>query len=345
MRTIHQIVGTLAPYDAISNEVLQLQEALRGFGYESNVFAEARIGKARDSAQPLEKLPLGSGLGVLFHYSNWSGATVRALEFPGPLILRYHNVTPPEWFEGVNRLGAQVTRLGRAVLPAFAKRTTLAIADSEFNRGELVSAGFVRTAVLPILMPDKPRGDAAPDPNPLVLTVGRIVPNKRVDEIIRVFALFQQACNPNATLCIVGSGRWFEPYEQACRRLVDRLKVKGVRFAGEVTEREKHALYRRAAAYLCLSEHEGFGVPLVEAMRWGVPVLGRAKGAVAETLGTGGSVVDTRSRTELAELLDRIVSDVDLRSTLRARQRIELRRFERDEVSKRLRSLLAEVVE
>ena len=345
MRRLNQVVGTLAPYDAISNEILQMQEALRAFGYLSEVFAEGTVGGSRDLARPLEALHYQGDAALLFHYSNWSGATVRALEFSGPLILRYHNVTPPEWFEGVNALGARLTRLARAALPTVAERTTLALAASEFSRQQLVEAGCERTAVLPILMPERPPGEPVPDPDPLILTVGRIVPNKRVDEIIRVFAVYQRACRPNASLHIVGSGRWFEPYEHACRRLVDELTVRNVRFVGQVTEQGKHALYRRAAAYVCLSEHEGFGVPLVEAMRWGVPVLGRARGAVAETLGAGGIAVETKSRAELAELLDLIVSDEGLRSRLRAGAQKELQRFERHTVRERLRSLLAEVVE
>jgi L-malate glycosyltransferase len=344
MRAIHQLIGTLTPYDAVSNEALEMQEALRGLGYESELYGEDLIGPCRARARPLVDLSSRGDAAILLHYSTWSSAAVRALQLPNPLLVRYHNVTPPEWFVGVNDLAARTCGLARAALPALAERATLALADSEFNRQELVAAGFRRTAVLPILMQEGPVGEAESGLEPLILTVGRIAPNKRIDEILRVFALFQRACRPDASLAIVGSGRYFELYHRACRKLADELEVRNVRFTGIVSQADKNALYARASAYLCLSEHEGFGVPLVEAMRWGIPILARARAAVPETLGSGGIVVDTRSRAELAELLDLVVSDEPLRAEIRAGQRRELTRFESARVRERLCAFVAEAL-
>ena len=345
MKTVHQLVATLSPHDAVTNEALALQDALREMGYRSEVFAEHVPLPLRRRARQLAELRLGRHDAVFLHYSIWSRAIARALAAPGPLILRYHNVTPEHWFAGVNGRVAELCRRGRAALPNLARRATLAIADSEFNCQELSHAGYSRTAVVPIVLARKPRFQPArPLGRPLVLTLGRIAPNKRIDDVLRVFTLFQRACRPDASLAIAGSGQGFESYERACRRLAERLGVKNVIFTGQVTERRKQALFRRASAYISLSEHEGFGIPLVEAMSWGVPVLARAAAAVPETLGSGGVAVSTRDHAELAELLDVLASDEDVRAAIRARQQRELERFDPARARARLAALLEEAL-
>lgn len=322
-----------------------MRDALRELSYESEVYSEDLIGEFRGLGRPLSELVARPEDGLIVHYSTWSRAVVVALESHAQLLLRYHNVTPARWFEGVNEFAAQQCRLARSALPLLASRTALALADSEFNRGELLEAGYSRTAVLPILMPDSSPGlkDGRRDRS-LILTVGRIAPNKRIDEVIRVFAAFQRGCRPDSALAIVGSGLWFEPYERECRSLVRDLGVDNVSFTGTVSEEEKESLFADASAYICLSEHEGFGVPLVEAMRWDVPVLARAAGAIPETLGAGGLVVETKSRAELAELLEVLVADPTVRAAVVGAQRRELRRFEPASVRARFGELLEEAL-
>ena len=345
MRTVHQLVATLSPHDAVTNEALALHGALRDLGYRSDLFAERIPFALRRRSRPLSELRVGPGDALLLHYSIWSPAVARALAARGPLVLRYHNVTPEHWFAGVNGRVAELCRRARAGLPKLAGRATLAIAVSEFSRDELTAAGYSKTAVVPILLARRPqfRSPGARH-DPLVLTVGRIAPNKRIDEVLRVFASFQRGCRADSSLAIVGSGQGFESYERACRRLAERLGVRNVTFTGEVSERRKEALFQRASAYISLSEHEGFGIPLIEAMSWGVPVLARAAAAVPETLGSGGFAVATTDHAELAELLDALVSNEDVRAAIRARQRRELERFDPARTRDRLAALLEEAI-
>ena len=337
MAALHQLIPVAAPFDAIANEAFAMRNALRALGYESVLFAENIAPGMRREARALSQFSDGSADGVLLHYALWSEVVERALEARGPLVVRYHNVTPPEWFEEVNDVLADQCRRGRAGLPLLASRAALAIAASEFNRHELVAAGFKRTTVVPILLPDKPiRSHADPESGPLVITIGRIAPNKRIDEVLRVFALFQKVCRPDARLAIVGAGGASEAYERACKRLAARLGVRGVDFAGQVSDEEKERLLAEASVYVSFSEHEGFAIPIVEAMRHGVPVLARAAGAVPETVGEGGVVVDTRDYAELAELLDVLVSDERVRADVVAGQRRQLRRFEPAAVREKL---------
>ena len=345
MRTVHQLAATLSPHDAVSNEALALQDALRELGFRSELFAENVALPLRGRARPLSEFHPRPDDAVLLHYSIWSGAVPRAVAAGGPLVLRYHSVTPEHWFMGINGAVAELCRRARVGLPRLAGRTALAIADSEFNRTELEAAGYARTLVVPIVLAGKPT--FTPNGNlgrPLVLTVGRIAPNKRIDEVLRVFALFQRACRPDASLAIVGSGEGFESYDRSCRRLAERLGLRNAEFTGRVNERNKEAFYRRASAYISLSEHEGFGVPLVEAMARGVPVLARAAAAVPETLGSGGIAVETEDHAELAELLDVLVSNDEVRAAIRAGQERELERFDPERAKERLASALAEAL-
>ncbi len=296
-------------------------DALRALGYKGDEFAGVTVGNARPARPARKQLPADGSAALLFQYSEWSDAAVRAMEFLGPLILRYHNITPSEWFEGVNA----ATVLGRRGSPAprsrpLAEHTTLDSPLPSSTVRKLIEAGSSGPLSCHFSCPTGPQGKRPPDPDPLVPTVGRIVPNKRVDEVIRSSPSSSAPAGRTHRSASWVRAAGSSPTSSACRRLVDELKVRNVRFAGQVSDEEKHALYRRAAAYVCFSEHEGFGVPLVEAMRWGVPVLGAREGRGRRRRSdAGGIAVDAKSRAELAELLDLIVSDEDLRSRLRAR--------------------------
>jgi glycosyltransferase involved in cell wall biosynthesis len=181
---------------------------------------------------------------------------------------------------------------------------------------------------------------------PAILSVGRIVPNKRLDDAVRAFALYRAHRAPGATLTLVGSDGGFEGYRRALEDLVAAIGVGGVRFAGRVSEAERDRLYARADAYLCTSEHEGFCAPLVEALSRGVPVVARRAGAVPETLGGAGLVLDGPDLLPLAaEALHEVVSDPRTRAGLAAaaaRRHAELRPAA---IVPRLRAALAPLIE
>jgi len=346
MPTLRQLIPAAGPFDAVSNEAVAIREALLKLGYGSELFAEHVAPELKRQAIRLSKFPSTDSEPVLLHHCLWSEVVDVALAARGPLLVRYHNVTPPEWYDGVNDVLADRCRRGRAVLPTLASRATIGIAASEFNRRELAEAGVPRTAVVPILLPERaPPDQVTRRSEPLVITIGRIAPNKRIDEVLRVFALFQRACRREASLVIVGSGGASDAYERACRRLATRLGVRNVVFAGRVTDSEKDRFLAEASAYISMSEHEGFSIPIVEAMRRGVPVLARAAGAVPETLGEGGIAVEATDHAELAELLDLLVSDAGVRAAVLAAQRREVERFEPARVRKQLVEVLGGAID
>jgi len=174
----------------------------------------------------------------------------------------------------------------------------------------------------------------------VIVTVGRLVPNKRIDELLRTFACYQRTCVPEARLAIVGSGDGFESYAAACRRLAGDLGLADP-FAGRLDDAALDALLRRATAYLACSEHEGFCVPLVEAMRRGLPIVARDFGAVAETLGGAGIAAPREAGpAELAELLHLAVTDAELGAALAAGRAERLAALDPTVIGGRLLELL-----
>lgn len=323
-RRVPQLLAALSYGDAIGNEALAIQRHLRAAGYESDIFAERVQPRMAHLARPLhEYREVSSAQTVcLFHFSIGSAAGRMAFHAPDRLVAIYHNITPAEFFLGFHPHLAGLCYHGRRELAAFAPRTALGLGDSEFNRRELQAAGYQPTGVLPIILDlDRYSQPASPivrglysDGRKNLLFVGRIIPNKKIEDLLRVFAIYQRYLEPRSRLLLVGESRGFERYQRRLRERVEALRLDNVVFAGHVDDDELRAYYSVADVFLCLSEHEGFCVPLVEAMSFGVPVVAFDAGAVAETLRGGGVLLKEKRPEVVAELLHRLLTDGALRS-------------------------------
>jgi glycosyltransferase involved in cell wall biosynthesis len=352
---VHQLVAALSYGDAIGNEALAIQAHLRASGYESEIFADKVHPRVAHLAKPLWRYPSVSGpLTVcLFHFSIGSAASRLIHGLPDKLVLIYHNITPARFFLGFHRHLAGLCYHGRRELAAFAPRTALALGDSEFNRRDLEAAGFAPTGVLPIVL-DWSVYERSPSPvverlyadgRRNILFVGRMIPNKRIDDLIRVFAHYQRYVEPRSRLLLVGDARGHERYHDRLVELADELRLEEVVFAGHVDHADLLAYYRVAHLFLCLSEHEGFCVPLLEAMRFALPVVAYDAGAVAETLDGGGVLLHDKEPAFVAELCGRILADASLRGQVLAGQRDALRRARGRDFGALLRQALAGVLE
>jgi glycosyltransferase involved in cell wall biosynthesis len=328
---VHQLLAALSYGDAIGNEALAIQRQLRAQGFASEIYAEHVHPRVAHLARPLWRYrEVSSERTVcLFHFSIGSAAGRLIHPAPDRLVSIYHNITPARFFLGFHRHLAGLCYHGRRELKAFAARTELALGDSEFNRQELEQAGYRRTGVLPIVL-DLAAYDREPSPviermfqdgRRNLLFVGRIIPNKRIDDLIRAFAVYQRHCEPRSRLLLVGEHKGFEAYLDRLVALARELRLEQVVFTGHVDDEDLIAYYRLADVFLCLSEHEGFCVPLVEAMHFGVPVVAYAAGAVAETLRGGGVLLHDKAPELVAELVDRVIRDAVLRAALLASQR------------------------
>jgi glycosyltransferase involved in cell wall biosynthesis len=353
-RRVHQILASLGHGDAIGHEVLGFTRALRAAGFESEILVEAAHPRLEDLTVDYRDMvdEIGPDDLLIHHFSLGSRASRTAFALPCRMMLVYHNITPPEYFLGVHDQLVRQCYHGRRELLAYRSRVELAIGASEYNRRELESMGFAPTAVLAPI-PDLSHLDAAPDARVLdafdddwtnLLFVGRLVPNKRPDLLIRFFHAYKTRFNPRARLLIAGSYRFFETYLAQLHHLVASLGARDVHILGEVTDEELTALYDVADVFLCASEHEGFCVPLVEAFAAGVPVLAYAATAVPETMNGGGVLYDTQDPRQVAALIDTIVSDAALEARVVAAQDAALARLRAQDVSARLLDLVHDLL-
>ena len=323
---VHQLVHTLTWGDAISGEVLALQRCLQAKGIESGIYAIHVDPRYRGQAHSYREFPAGFAGSVVLHYSLGSPlndlyrglATARR-------ILIHHNLTPAKWFKGINPRIASEIEHGVRELPELCRLSDRLVADSSFNAGELEAFGF-KAAVLELPIDrEKWAVEANPgivellrsQPGPHVLHVGRIAPNKCIEDVIKAFAFFQRFHREDAKLWLAGGDIDTELYSFSLRRLVRDIGVsESVIFTGRMADSEIRALYENCHAYLCMSEHEGFCLPLIEAMHFGLPVIAFDSSALPDTLADGGILVREKKPLAIAALLERLHTDTAMRDAL-----------------------------
>ena len=349
---IHQWVPAAHRGDAIGDSARAVRDLLRGMGHDSDIFALTIDDDMRGEARPFaDAAPTGDDV-TIFHFALPSPMTEAFATIPGRKVLQYHNITPAAFFApydpGLFRLAA----LGRRELAALAGRVDLALGDSEFNRQELEALGFAPTGVLPIAV-NTARLTGAPRRPALerilgdglinILFVGRIVPNKRIEDHIRLAETYKRYVDAYYRFIFVGRYDGLPRYHAQIRALIEQYEMLPDRFwfTGPVPDEDLAAFYRWADAYVSLSEHEGFCVPLVEAMAADVPIVAYAAGAVPETLGGAGLLFSPKDLEVAAELLGSVVYDRGVREGVLEGQRRRLQDFAPDRIESRLREVLA----
>jgi glycosyltransferase involved in cell wall biosynthesis len=334
---IHQVLATLGYGDAIGHEVLGIQRVLRTAGFESDIFvqtADPRLEELTKDYRDLLQASDPSNI-LIHHFSIGSRASRVAYAVPDRQILIYHNITPPEFFVNVHEQLAEQCFKGRRELSIYPARVDLALGDSEFNRQELDALGFDPTGVLPVV-PDLSHLDL--EPNDLIagefddewtniLFVGRIIPNKRIEDVIRYFHAYQRHFNPRSRLLLVGSYGGYEKYLAMLQQLVARLGATDVHFTGHITDAELTAYYEIGDLFLCASAHEGFCVPIIESFYKQIPVVAYAVTAVPATMDGAGVLYTTEDPLEVAALVDAVVEEPALCDRIVRSQNQALRRL------------------
>ncbi|HUR19873.1 MAG TPA: glycosyltransferase family 4 protein [Vicinamibacterales bacterium] len=339
---VHQILATLGYGDAIGHEVLGIHRTLRAAGYDSEIIVETADPRLEDLTVDYRDIvnDVAPDDLLIHHFSLGSRASRTAYAMPARMALIYHNITPPEYFLGVHEQLVRQCYHGRRELTAYRTRCEIALGDSEFNRQELETLGFDPTGVLHVV-PDFSHLDVTPDPRTLdafddewtnILFVGRLIPNKRPDDLIRFFHAFKNV-NPRSRLILAGSYGGFDKYLAQLHALISALGVADVHILGQVTNEQLTALYDSADLFLCASEHEGFCVPLVEAFHKRVPVLAYAATAIPATMDGGGVLYDHKSPRRVAKLMESLTGDPTLAEKVllaqdEALERLRARDFE-----------------
>ena len=351
---VDQFHPTLSFGDAVGNQILSLQRLLRDLGYKSDIYCEHLPDHFQGRARPISEYPrAGSAERVLLaHFGLLYSQPVMdwLARVSAHKVLIYHNITPHTYFDGLDLALSESARRGREQLDLLRPLVQAGWGDSTYNVDELAARGWTRLGVLPIVF-DPERYAVRPSRRVLrrwnsglnVLFVGRVAPHKRHEDLIRVFCYLKRRVRPDSRLLLVGSTRGMERYVASLQALVQRRGLSDVVFVGHVGAPEWVACYRCASVYLSMSEHEGFGVPLLEAMYFGVPVIARKAAAVPETLGGAGLLLTARNDAATAELIALLDEDRALRERVVARQRERLQAFMPDRVRGRLEQLLQDL--
>ena len=351
---INQWVPAAHRGDAIGDSARRVRSILRQQGHRSEIFAMTIDEELRGDVLPFSDPAARTGDVTIFHFALPSPMTEGFASLPGRRVLQYHNITPAHFFAAYDPQLFRLAALGRRELATLVGGVDLALGDSDFNRQELESLGFRPTGVLPIAV-DTERITGAPRRPALekilsdglinVLFVGRIVPNKRIEDHIRLAEIYKRYVDSYYRFVFVGRYDAVPSYYAQIRALVHEYKMLPDRFwfTGPVPDEDLGAFYRWADVYVSLSEHEGFCVPLIEAMAADVPVLAYAAGAVPETLGGAGMLFSPKDLEHAAELMGMLVYDRSVRQAVIQGQRRRLRDFSPERIAERLEAVLSEV--
>lgn len=354
---IVQLLPTLSPRDAIGNDALAIDETLASAGYQCLIMANTVHESLVDRAQRVSLTDVGKDDLVILH-SAVGDSLIRAVaELPCRKGVLYHNMTPAKYYLAYDPFLSAILALGRLQMRQYVRRMDFAWGDSRYNCEELIRCGIepTRVAVLPIILSDE-QESVVPDStvaNGLgkclgakLLFIGRLSPNKKFEDIIRVYWHVLRH-DPLARLFIVGSwtgsGKYFAKLKGLCADL--GLSDYQVVFTGSVSEEEKASYLLGTDVMVCMSEHEGFCVPIIEAMRNDLPVVARAKAAVPETLGDNGLLFDSRDYEAIADAVIEASSDTPIRRHAIERQRVQLQRYDNAASRERLLQLVQREVE
>ena len=348
---VNQWVPAAHKGDAIGDSARRVRSLLRDLGHESDLYAMTIDDELRGDVVPWTDTGATRGDLTIFHFALVSPMTERFARLNSGRVLQYHNVTPAHFFAGYDAAIYRLAMLGREDLKSLVGHTDMAFGDSEYNRQELEELGFANTGVFPIAV-DTERLTHAPRRPALeevlrsegwlnFLFVGRIVPNKKIEDHIKLAEHYKRYVDEHYRFIFVGKTDATPKYYAAIQELLQRYRMPPGRFlfTGPVPDIDLAAYYRTASVYISLSEHEGFCVPLLEAMAADVPVLAYGATAVPDTLGGAGVQFAPKDLEFAAELLGELAYNEQLRTAVIAGQRRRLADFGDDRIRKELERL------
>ena len=353
-RAIHQLLSVFDQADAQGHLACLLRDIFSRWGYRSEIFAGITARGNIGGVLPAERLQDEDSPDDLLIYHASINSYVGELfrRSARKQVLIYHNITPAVFFLDYDGLTYLECLKGRRGLSGFIPTCDLALADSSFNLAELRSLGFPRVELLPFPL-DETRLDGRADSSILrrygkdnrtkVLFVGRLAPNKKQEDILTVFCYFQMLFRPDARLILVGPDN-IPNYTKFLKRRIQELGLRNVIITGKVSPEELRAYYQVADLFLCLSEHEGFCVPLLESLYYRIPVVAYAAGAVPETLGGAGVLLNEKNPLKIASLLNLILSDENLMTKLLTTQERRLDQIKKFNYEERLQQCLRSLI-
>jgi glycosyltransferase involved in cell wall biosynthesis len=342
---VSQVLCAAGHVDAVTNQARACRGLFRSWGWDGEDYsAVIAPDMPRSVMRHLHELKPAPDEVLLLHYSGYARGLEQHFDrADGRSLLISHNVTPSEYLWAHEPVEGVRCELARGQLAGLTRVVGELAGVSRYNADELEHLSGGRSAdVIPVVFDGSALSAPGPPPSgpPVIVFVGRLAPHKRQDLVIRAFARFRTLHAPDARLVLVGTPM-SEEFGAGLRALADELAPGAVSFERGVSNERLAAIYRSASAFLCLSEHEGFCIPLLEAFHFGVPVVARDAGAIAEVVGEAGVVVEgSDSLDTVAEALALVVGDPELRASLRERGERRLEVYALSRTAERLRSKL-----
>lgn len=352
---VDQLLPAFHRGDAIGDAAFHMKRFFLSQGFQSQIFCLDRDPGLEGESSPFADFPAPGPEDItLLHYALPSPLSIALQGLSSKKAIIYHNITPPEFFRSYSREMMRISQLGREEVISLAPDIDLALADSEYNRQELVAAGYRKTAVFPLFVDfskyKRPMNkfvyDLFRDDRLNILFVGRIVPNKKIDELIKVVFYYKKYISPLIRLIVVGKTTSLPGYYQALVQMADEfyLKPDEICFTGHIPDDEMYALYRAADVFLSLSEHEGFGLPFLESMMFDLPIIAYNCTAVPYTLGDAGILIDRKNVDFVAELVHIVSRDKMLKEKVLSAQSRQLESYKRRKMDDFLLKILKTLV-
>lgn len=344
---LHQFVHTLAYGDAISGEAITIQRILRAAGLSSEIYVVNRDTRLKRFCKNYSEFTSEPGSAVLLHYSIASPLNdlfIKSNEVKRAVL--YHNLTPESWFFSYNARVVADLKKARSGLKEVVEYADLVLGDSKFNLSELKEFRIKDARPFPLTL-DLSKWDIQANAgiaNALkghggvnILSVGRVAPNKCLEDVIKCFYFYHHKINRESRLWLVGSDTDTEIYSFELRDLIEHLQLReAVKLVGPVADTELKAFYENSDLYMCMSEHEGFCVPLIEAMHFELPIIAYDSCAIGETLGKSGILIQRKEHAKIAEVMNIVLNDSAMREKLFNESRDQLSKFSLDAFQEQL---------
>lgn len=325
---IYQLLPSLALGDGVGNDTRALDALLKREGYTTGIFADnIDLRLPEGTAKYTKEMPELTKNDILL-YHGATGSPLHGLipKLKCRKVMIYHNITPPKYFHGYAPVAERLCAEGLREIAGLRDTFEACLADSQFNKNDLVNMGYrCPITVRPILIPFEDY-DRTPDAKMLdrlhdgatnLLFVGRLAPNKKQEDLLRAFKVYHEHLNPNSRLILAGHDSGLEAYGTRLKNYAEALEIdSAVYFTGHIPFPELLACYSAADAFVCASEHEGFCIPLLEAIHFSLPVIAVANAAVPDTLGRAGLQLPTSDPALFAAAIHRVLSDAELKETL-----------------------------
>lgn len=353
---IVQLLPTLVSGDAIGNDVVELDKILKEWGYDTQIYAQnvgrgidpCMVGRGECYLQQIKPEDI-----VIYHLSTGTTINDKLKQLQCKLIIDYHNITPPAFFEKYSQDAVERSMKGIEGVIGLRNYAQYCLADSEFNRKELLEYGYdCDIDVLPIFLtfdkfnkkPNKRIVTKYKDDFVNVIFTGRIAPNKKHEDIIKTYYFYKNYINSKSRLFLVGSFNGMEKYKKALDKYIEELGLQDVFFTGHVSFDNLLAYYKVADVFLCMSEHEGFCVPLLEAMHFRIPIIAYATTGVKDTLGECGMQMKEKDCKMAAEMINLLINDEKLRKQVIDEQLERLTDFSLEKTKNRFKECLNKII-